>query len=164
MATLYNMGHQNFKWRKQLRSRCLIEAQQISFISATVAETRHHPIVLFPRRIDPVVQINRKYGDESLATRRDTQRIRLRLVVSCLFQLENQEETKHVESSLVPRLDEGSSPSSSTMYYRTNSDLTRQTSDYQVVPGFLLSNPFDSGPKKDAKRTSPDRVQALTRH
>ena len=116
MATLFNQGHQNFKWRKQLRSRCLIEAQQISFISATVAETRHHPIVLFPSRIDRVVQINRKYGDESLATRRDTQRIRLRLVVSCLFQLENQEETKHVESSLVPRLDEGSSPSSSTTH------------------------------------------------
>jgi len=35
-------------------------------------------------------------------------------VVSCLSPLENQVETKHVESSLVPRLDEGSSPSSST--------------------------------------------------
>jgi len=31
-----------------------------------------------------------------------------------LFTLENQSETTHVESSLVPRLDEGSNPSNST--------------------------------------------------
>ena len=36
------------------------------------------------------------------------------LVVFCLPLLENQEKTKRVESSLVPRLDEGSNPSSST--------------------------------------------------
>ena len=37
------------------------------------------------------------------------------LVVFCLPLHENQEKTKRVESSLVPRLDEGSNPSSSTM-------------------------------------------------
>jgi len=36
------------------------------------------------------------------------------LVVSILLSDENQVETKHVESSLVPRLDEGSNPSIST--------------------------------------------------
>ena len=36
------------------------------------------------------------------------------LVVTCLCRHKNQVATKHVESSLVPRLDEGSSPSSST--------------------------------------------------
>jgi len=36
------------------------------------------------------------------------------LAVSDLRRHENQAETKHVESSLVPRLDEGSSPSIST--------------------------------------------------
>ena len=37
------------------------------------------------------------------------------LAVFCLPHHENQEKTKRVESSLVPRLDEGSNPSSSTM-------------------------------------------------
>ncbi len=37
------------------------------------------------------------------------------LVVSGLHHPDNQLETKHVESSLVPRLDEGSNPSSSTV-------------------------------------------------
>ena len=38
----------------------------------------------------------------------------MRLVVFGLPRHENQVKTKHVESSLIPRLDEGSSPSSST--------------------------------------------------
>ncbi len=42
----------------------------------------------------------------------------MRLVVLILPHYENQVKTKHVESSLVPRLDEGSSPSISTT--RTN--------------------------------------------
>ena len=54
-----------------------------------------------------------------------------------LPQLENQLETKHVESSLVPRLDEGSNPSSSTCNLGLKSVQTRQTSDYQIVPGFV---------------------------
>lgn len=56
------------------------------------------------------------------------------LVVTCLCHHENQEATKHVESSLVPRLDEGSSPSSSTCNLGLKSVQTRQTSDYQIVP------------------------------
>ena len=39
----------------------------------------------------------------------------MRLVVFGLPHHENQVKTKHVESSLIPRLDEGSSPSSSTI-------------------------------------------------
>ena len=49
---------------------------------------------------------------------------------------ENQVGNKHVESTLVPRLDEGSSPSISTMCYRTFSDKTSKTSGYQAVRGF----------------------------
>lgn len=66
---------------------------------------------------------------------------------------ENQSATTHVESTLVPRLDEGSNPSSSTMYFRTKSENSRQTSDYQIVPRFFVSNPIglrtDKRPKKD---------------
>jgi len=39
-------------------------------------------------------------------------------VVSVAFNLENQNETKHVEGKLVPRLDEGSNPSRSTGIWR----------------------------------------------
>jgi len=44
----------------------------------------------------------------------ETKGIRLQLVASVLPQLENQSEDKHVESKLVPRLDESSNLSSST--------------------------------------------------
>ncbi len=37
-------------------------------------------------------------------------------MASVLSVPDNQSEDKHVESSLVPRLDEGSNPSSSTIY------------------------------------------------
>ena len=40
-------------------------------------------------------------------------------MVSCLSLPYNQVETKHVESTLVPRLDEGSSPSNSTIKQTT---------------------------------------------
>ena len=43
------------------------------------------------------------------------QRIRHRLVASVLSLLENLSEDKHVESTLFPRLDEGSIPSCSTL-------------------------------------------------
>ena len=74
-------------------------------------------------------------------------------MASVLSVPDNQSEDKHVESSLVPRLDEGSNPSSSTMYFRTKSDKTSKTSDYQIVPRFFMSNPIglrtDIRPKKD---------------
>lgn len=44
----------------------------------------------------------------------EIQRISRRLVVPNLSVVENQVGTKHVETLLVPRLDEGSNPSSST--------------------------------------------------
>ena len=74
------------------------------------------------------------------------------MVVSILLSDENQVETKHVESSLVPRLDEGSNPSISTCNLGLKSVQTRQTSDYQIVLSFFVSNPFDSGPKSDQEK------------
>ena len=88
------------------------------------------------------------------------------MVVSILLPDENQVETKHVESSLVPRLDEGSNPSISTMYIRTKSENSRQTSDYQVVPRFFVSNPIGLRTgirqKKDLTRHSLGTNQALS--
>ena len=168
MATLYNQGHHQFKWRKQLRSRCLIEEQQISFIVATVATTRHHPIVLFPRRIEQVVQVNRKQRPAILGRVLKIQRIRHGLGVSYLSVLENQDENKHVESSLVPRLDEGSNPSSSTWRGGQIPDLARQNQDKpQTINqfcGFLVPKNFDSGPKSDRKKTATDRLQLPIRY
>ena len=160
MATLYNMGHQNFKWRKQLRSCCLIEVQQISLIFATVAKTRHRSIVVVPRLIGQAVQVNREQGADSLGRLPKIQRIRLWLVVFSLLQHENQVKTKHVESALVPRLDEGSTPSSSTMYTGHSPADTRQNQDkprnISILRGFLVSIPYrlrtDSGHKKDRTR------------
>lgn len=43
-------------------------------------------------------------------------------MVSVALFLENQNETKHVESELVPRLDEGSNPSSSTLWQKRPSE------------------------------------------
>ncbi len=166
MAMLYNLRHQKFKWRKQLRSRCLIEEQQISFILAKVARTRHHPVVLVPRRIDTVVQVNRKQEERSLVNLPKNSEAKAAVGRPDLPQLENQPVTTHVESILIPRLDEGSSPSSSTMYYRTKSDSTRQTSDYQVVPGFSFIYSFrlrtEKRRKKDPVRHSSGTNQALT--
>ena len=90
----------------------------------------------------------------------------MRLVVYGLPHHENKAKTKHVESTLVPRLDEGSNPSSSTMYFRTKSENSRQTSDYQVVPSFFVSNLIGlrTGirPKKDLTRHSLGTNQALS--
>ena len=48
------------------------------------------------------------------------------MVVSCLLHDENQVETKHVETTLVPRLDEGSNPSISTKCSGHSPAHTRQ--------------------------------------
>ncbi|MBD5357863.1 MAG: hypothetical protein HDR88_12795 [Bacteroides sp.] len=47
------------------------------------------------------------------------------------------------------------------MYYRTSSDLRRQTSGYQVVPRFFVSNPFVSVSKSDPKKTTSEGIQVL---
>ena len=49
--------------------------------------------------------------------RRNTLRIRRRLVASVLPPHENQGEDKRVESILLPRLDAGSTPVSSTIFF-----------------------------------------------
>lgn len=82
------------------------------------------------------------------------------LGVSTLPADENQQETKHVESTLVPRLDEGSSPSISTMCTGHSPADTRQNQDkprnISILRGFLVSIPYrlrtDSGHKKDRTR------------
>ena len=63
-------------------------------------------------------------------------RIRRWLVAPVLPTHEKRSGDKRVESRFTLRLDEGSIPSSSTMYFRTNSENSRQTSDYQAVPRF----------------------------
>ena len=168
MATLYNMGHQNFKWRKQLRSCCLIEVQQISLIFATVAKTRHRSIVVVPRLNGQAVQVNREQGADSLGRLPKIQRIRLWLVVFSLLQHENQVKTKHVESALVPRLDEGSTPSSSTQrvgQIPANKSLNKtKPQNFNQFCGFLVPKNDDSGPSSDRKKTATDSHSLPTRY
>ena len=112
----FNLGFQQFNWRKSICSRCLIEVQQISFIPTQGVGTRHHPRAVAPKRLDKVVQVNRRWSELALQLWRDFQRIRCWLVALVLPALENQVSDKRVESILFPRLDEGSSPSWSTKH------------------------------------------------
>ncbi len=52
--------------------------------------------------------------------------------------LENQNKAKHVESELVPRLDEGSSPSSSTGRIRQKATKHRQTVQIERFERFFV--------------------------
>ena len=54
------------------------------------------------------------------------------MAVSSLWCHENQDETTHVESTLVPRLDEGSSPSSSTSPPLNSSDFGAEAGAFFV--------------------------------
>jgi len=82
------------------------------------------------------------------------------LVVSGLAQLENQLETTHVESSLIPRLDEGSNPSSSTWHFGripANKSLNKtKPHNINLLCGFLVPKNDDSGPSSDRKKTEQD--------
>ena len=85
---LLNLSDQEFNWRKQLRSRCLIEAQQISFIRPQGGRTRHRS-----KDVVPNLRAKRcsKIGNSLYVPRRtgEIQRIRLQLVVWVLLQHEN---------------------------------------------------------------------------
>ena len=57
---LHNPVGQQFNWRKFLRSRCLIEVQEINFIPAQGAGTGHRSTDVVPNLVDQAVQANRK--------------------------------------------------------------------------------------------------------
>ena len=59
-------------------------------------------------------------------------------MASVLSVPDNQSEDKHVESSLVPRLDEGSNPSSSTISIKRQRMLTDSTELKRFCP-FVVS-------------------------
>ena len=62
-----NPSCQRIIWRKQLRSRCVIEVQQITFILSQGERTGHHSEAVVPKRSGPVVQPNRKQFGSFLA-------------------------------------------------------------------------------------------------
>ena len=99
---------------------------------------------------------------------RNFKRIRQTLVVSCLCQHENQIETKHVESLLVPRLDEGSNPSSSTWrvgQIPANKSLNKtKPQNINQFCGFFVPKNDDSGPSSDRKKTATDHHSLPTRY
>lgn len=73
---------------------------------------------------------------------------------------EKQLKTKHVESSLVPRLDEGSSPSSSTWRVgqipANKSPNKTKPHNINSLCGFSVPKNDDSGPSSDRKKTTQD--------
>ena len=79
------------------------------------------------------------------------------LVAFCLPLHENQVKAKHVESSLVPRLDEGSNPSSSTKKDAIRYLFFVLIRDENPNRGFIIAKRFrrknpSSSTKKDAIR------------
>lgn len=89
-------------------------------------------------------------------------------MASVLSVPDNQSEDKHVESSLVPRLDEGSNPSSSTKCSGHLPDDTRQNKDkpqnISKFCGFFVPKNDDSGPSSDRKKTATDGYSLPTRY
>ena len=63
-----NPSYQRIIWRNKLRSRCVIEEQQITFILSQGERTGHHSGAVVPKRLDQVVQLNRKQFRSFLAT------------------------------------------------------------------------------------------------
>ena len=90
------------------------------------------------------------------------------MVVSILLSDENQVETKHVESSLVPRLDEGSNPSISTWrvgQIPANKSLNKtKPQNINQFCGFLVPKNDGSGPSSDRKKTATDAHSLHTRY
>lgn len=76
----------------------------------------------------------------------NSKRLRLWLTASSLPFPYNFIEDKHVESSLVPRLDEGSIPSSSTVRlgYQTSAGLSPGFTPEDVKPGIFFATRRDA--------------------